>query len=297
MSDQPGDTAVASPPTPSATPTAGPQPAQATPSAAVSPTPTPSPTPSNEPPRERWDDILKNAREKTRRETEAEYRQRYGKYDAFERDPWKAVQEWLDQASNHSIYGQHVQQWAQKFNKPAAVGEEPQPDVPIMDAQGHITGYTYSADKLKQWHKWNQDQSNTALESRFNKLERGAQELQEYRSQVQSQQWAHQTLNDFRAKPYFKEHEARIREVLEEHEEWGDNLHAAYNHVLISEILPTLSQAEQSKALTNLNNKAAGNTVTPGASVTGKPKFKNFGDALEYYAKHPDEAKADSQRE
>ncbi len=298
MSDQPGDSAVASPPTPSATPAASPS-AQATPSAVASPAPvsTPPTPPANEPPRERWDSILDNARQKTRREVEAEYRQRYGKYDTFERDPWKAVQEWLDQASNHSLYGQHVQQWAQKFNKPAEVGAEPQPDVPIMDAHGNVTGYTYSATKLKEWNKWNQTQRDTELDSRFSKLERNNQELAEYRSQMQSREWASQTLNDFRAKPFFKEHEARIREVLEEHEEFGDNLHAAYNHVLITEILPKLSQSEQAKALTDLNKKASGNTVTPGASTPARPQFKNFRDAAEYYSKHPEEAAAMANRE
>ncbi len=297
MSDEQA-TAPAAPPaaTPSATPSAGPQPAQATPSASPAPVAT-QPTPPAEPPRERWDSILDNARQKTRREVEAEYRQRYGKYDAFERDPWRAVQEWLEQASDHSIYGQHVKDWAQRYTKPTDPGQEPPPDVPIMDAQGNVTGHTYSAQKLKEWHKWNQTQSNSALDQRFAKLERNNQELAEYRSQMQSREWASQTLNDFRAKPFFKEHEARIREVLEEHEEWGDNLHAAYNHVLISEILPKLSQSEQTKALTDLNKKASGNTVTPGASTPAKPQFKNFKDAAEYYSKHPEEAAAMANRD
>jgi hypothetical protein len=295
MSDEQA-TPAASPAAPSATP-ADSQSAQATPQQVASPAPSPqSPTPSAEPPRERWEDILRNAREKTRREVDAEYRQRYGKYDAFEQDPWRAVQQWLDQASQHSIYGQHVQQWAQKFNQPAQVGEEPQPDVPITDAQGNITGYTYSATKLKEWNRWNQTQREREMNTRFQRLEQEAADIRDYRAQMQSQQWANHTLTEFRAKPYFREHEARIREVLEEHEEFGDNLHAAYNHVLITEILPNLSQAEQSKALNNLNQKAAGNTVTPGAPTPARPRFKTFAEAARYYAEHLDEAKAAAER-
>jgi hypothetical protein len=295
MSDEQA-TPAASPAAPTATP-ADSQPAAATPSSVASPAPSPqSPTPSAEPPRERWEDILRNARDKTRREVEAEYRQRYGKYDQYERDPWRAVKDWLDQAKDHSLYGPQVQQYLQGFGKPPEMGAEPQPDVPITDAQGNITGYTYSANRLKEWNKWNQTQREQEMNTRFQKLERNAQELADYRAQMQSQQWATQTLTEFRAKPYFKEHEARIREVLEEHEEFGDNLHAAYNHVLITEILPNLSQAEQSKALNNLNQKAAGNTVTPGAPTPARPRFKTFAEAARYYAEHLDEAKAAAER-
>ena len=56
-------------------------------------------------------------------------------------------------------------------------------------------------------------------------------------------------------------------------------------------------QAEQAKALTDLNKKASGNTVTPGASTPARPQFKNFRDAAEYYSKHPEEAAAMANRE
>ena len=170
-------TPVASPATPTpapaiSTPTPPVGPATPTvPAASPAPVGSPSSTPVGEPPKERWDDILRHAREKTRREVEQEYRTKYGKYDQFEQDPWRAVQTWLDQAAEHSLYGPHIQQWAQRFGQPAHPSAEPQPDIPVMDGNGQILSYTYSATKLKEWHKWNQDQQAQATNSRFANLE------------------------------------------------------------------------------------------------------------------------------
>lgn len=298
MSDAPATPAAPPSATPSATPAASPA-ASATPQhpvASPAPSSPPPPAPSAEPPRERWEDILRNTREKTRREVDAEYRQRYGRYDAFETDPWGAVQEWLSQASRHSLYGDKVKQWAQQYQQPAAEAIEPQPDVPIADAQGQITGYTYSAQRLKEWHKWSQTQQQQSMQERFDKLEERTARQDQFVNQAQSAAWANQTLGEFRKLPYFSEHEADIRDALAEHEDWGDNLHAAYNHVLVTKILPTLSQAEQAKALADLNHKASGATVNPGQAPPARPQFKTFKAAAEYYAAHPDEAAAAAQR-
>jgi hypothetical protein len=254
----------------------------------------------NEPPRERWNDILDNARRKTRAEVAAEYQERYGR---FEQDPWGAVQEWLDSASKHSVYGPLVNQWTTarvKQSAPPDLGEEPQADIPVVDVQGQVTSHTYSDKQLRKWQKWNQAQSQQALDQRLGSIEQQQQAWQQREQQAHIMQQAHQgaaqTLGALRQQPYFKEHEADIRQALMEHEEWGDNVHAAYNWVLTNKILPTLSQAEQRAVVDSINNKATGASISPRGTATGTPKFKSFKDAARYYEEHPDEAAAAANR-
>jgi len=261
----------------------------------------PTPQTSSEPPKERWDDILKNARAKTRSEVEAEYRAKYGKYDTFEQDPWSAVQGWLQQASQHSLYRPLIQQWMQQQQRQAApVAEEPKADIPVVDANGNVTGYTYSDKKLAELRKWERAQMQQEYDQRFGPLEQFAQQQQqrEQMQQVwhQASQQASQTLTSLREQPYFKEHEADIRAALEAHEEWGDNVHAAYNHVLVTKILPTLSQAEQQKVVDSINQKAGGGTVSPRGTTAGTPQFKSFATAAKYFEEHPEEAAAMANR-
>ena len=208
----------------------------------------PSDPSSGEPPRERWNDILQNTRSKTRAEVEAEYRQRYAPYEAFETDPWRAVQEWLQQAGQHSLYAPQVQQWDERLA----------PLEQFRDYQAQLGAF---------------QQAN-----------------------AQAQQQASQTLGQLRQQPYFKDHEPAIRQALAEHEEWGDNVHAAYNHVLVTQILPSLSQAEQQSVIDTLTTKATGTTVAPGGHAPGRPHFKSFGEAAEYAASHPEWAQAMANR-
>ena len=315
MVDTPAGSAPA---TPSATPSAS-APATSAPSSAPSATTgssgswdrslaSTSPAPAigsaapGAPPQERWESILTNARAKTRAEVEQEYRQRYSKYDQFEQDPWAAVQDWLGQAERHSLYGPMVRQWAQQRSAPppGTPKEEPQANVPIVDANGNIVDYTYSDKALRQWQAWNKAQLDTELDQRFGALEQHAAR-QARRDEQQSEAYeaysrASTTLGQLRRMPYFSEHESAIRQALEEHEEWGDNVHQAYNHVLLTQILPTLSQAEQRRVVGSLTGKAAGSTVAPGGTAPAAPRFKNFLEAAEYYSTHPDEAAAMANR-
>jgi hypothetical protein len=201
----------------------------------------------------------------------------------------------------HSLYGPLIQQWMQSQQRQAApVAEEPKADIPVVDASGQITGYTYSDKKLKEWQQWNQAQSQRDIDKRFGPLEQFAKQQQqrEYAQQVmhQASQQASQTLGQLREQPYFKEHEADIRQALEAHEEWGDNIHAAYNHVLVTKILPTLSQAEQQKVVDSINQKAGGGTVSPRGTTAGTPQFKSFATAARWYEEHPEEAAAMANR-
>ena len=261
-----------------------------TPAASHSETAAPSPA-TGEPPQERWPDILDNARKKTRGEVEAEFRQKYGWADQFQTDPYTFVEAWVDQLAEHPQYQPQILAKAARLlasrrglTQPV---EDLKADVPIVDANGNVTGYTYRGDVLDKV-------LDRRLKERFDPLEQRAQ-AQEQREQLatlQQQSWDHASkkLTELRQNPYFKEHEAKVKAALAAHDEWGDNIHAAFNHVLLTDILPTLSQHEQRKMVESLQQKASASTVGPsGAGAATPKKFKSFAEAAAYYDAHPDE--------
>lgn len=253
----------------------------------------PSPA-TGEPPQERWPDILDNARKKTRGEVEAEFRQKYGWADQFQTDPYTFVDAWVDQLAEHPQYQPQILAKAARLLASRRGHTQPvedlKADVPIVDANGTVTGYTYRGDVLDKI-------LDRRLNERMAPLEQQAK-MQQERAQlvaVQEQSWkyAHDTLTELRQNPYFKEHEAKVSTALAAHKEWGDNIHAAFNHVLLTDILPTLSQAEQRKVVESLQQKAGASTVGPSGTGAATPKkFKSFGEAAAYYDAHPDEGEA-----
>ena len=264
------------------------------------------PAGTGEPPKERWSEILANARTKTRGEVEAEYRQKYGWADQFKTNPYEFVEGWMDQLAQHPQYSPQLLAKAARLlqsRRGAAkdVGEKPTPDVPIMDANGTITGYTYSDKQHDALDEWRWAQREAKLTERFGPLEQMKTALEQQAEhaelQAQSQEHAQTTLTTLRQNPYFKEHEAKVKAALASHEEWGDNVPAAFNHVLPTEILPGLSQTEQRKVVESLQQKASAGTVSPsGAAPPATPKFKSFAEAQRYYSEHPAEAEAMANR-
>lgn len=275
--------AVATPASATVTPASG------TPNPISGTTENPNNGTSNEPPRERWDSILSNARDKARREA-------LQPYETFERDPWTAVQNWLSNAEQHSLYGEKVKAYYQSRQQQAQPAQEPAPDVPIVDPNGVVTGYAFSAERQKAWQRWNDQQTQAKYDARLSPIENHLKQQQQERQFQQVQQQAHheasQTLTALRAQPYFKDHETEIGAALQEHPEWGANVHQAYNHVLVTKILPTLSSAEQASVITSLQQQGAATTVAPSGTTGNRPNFKgDFGKAMAWFSDHPEEAK------
>ncbi len=308
MSDETGAAPSAASPVATPTPTAQPASATATPAGGRVAAQTPTATPAGEPPKDRWPDILANARTKTRAEVESEFRQKYGWADEAARDPWGFTQRQLDQLAHHPNYEAHVLNYAAKLlnarraqTKPPA--QEPTPDVPVVDQSGNIVSYTYSDKGLKALRAYEQQASEGALSQRLAPLEQFVQQAQQREVQHAVEAQAGSTLTDLREQPYFKEHERTIKRVFAEHPEWGDNVHRAYLHVLTTEVIPSLSQREQQQVLATLQTKAAAGSVSPtGQAASGPPRFRtgNFKKdavaAMEYYANHPEEAEAMAKR-
>lgn len=262
---------------------------------------------AGDPPQERWPDILNNARTKTRGEVEAEYRQKYGWADQFHSDPLPFVETWMDQLAENPQLSPRILAKAARMlqsrrgSQPAQVLEEPAPNVPIVDGSGNITGYTYDAKGLKAWREWNKAQDKAEADQRFAPLEKRQQEAdqQAFVQQIQQQadQSARTTLDTLRTNPYFKENESKVRAALDAHKEWGDNVHAAFNYVLVTDILPNASATAQRKVVEQLQQKAGASGVNPGGSSSGpmtRADFTKMGslETMKWMDAHPEEAKA-----
>lgn len=261
-------------------------------------------------PYDRHESILHGAyseRDAAKKATE-ELRTKYGWADQFQAEPVSFVENWMDKLAEHPQYGQQILAKAARMlasrrgqMQPVAAPEKPKPDVPIQDEHGRVVGMAYSADQQEKLDAFNWQQREAKLNERFAPFEkqREEQEQQAFVQQIRdlSDQSARSTLTELRQNPYFKEHEAKVKAALAGNEAWGDNIHAAFNHVLVTDILPNLSHTEQRKVVESLQLKAGAGGVNPGGqTATQKPKFASFEQAAQYYAEHPDEAAAMAKR-
>jgi hypothetical protein len=229
---------------------------------------------------------------------EAEYRQKYGWADQFQQNPYQFVENWIDQLAEHPQYSPQILAKAarmlQSRRGAAQTSEEPAPDVPIVDAHGNVTGQTYSAKQLKAWREWDWAQKQAGLEQRLQPLEqmRTVMEQRAAYAQVQQQsdEYARTTLQELRQDPHFKEHEAKVKQALIDHPEWGDNVHRAYHHVLQTDVFPTISRSAETKVLADLKTQAAGGSIRPDGAGTATPDFKKMKpeDVMRFMHDHPD---------
>lgn len=231
-----------------------------------------------------------------------DYQQKYGWATQFEQDPYTFVENWVDQLANHPQYGpQIVGKMARMLGSrrgQTAANEEPQPDVPIVDGAGNVTGQTYSAAQLKKWRDWDWSQRQATLDQRLGPLEQQVQQAQAREAYAQlaaqSEESARTTLSELRQDPYFSQYEGQVKQALVEHPEWGDDVYRAYHHVQRTVIFPQIGQTAEARVLANLHTQAAASTPNPGSAATATPKFKDFGEALRYYGDPAHKAEAEA---
>jgi hypothetical protein len=289
----PAPSSSASPATPSSAPSS-PTPASASSTPAPASEPSVAPGTESSVPYARFKEVNDQLR------TAREYQSKYGWAQDFERDSYSFVDSWIDQLAAHpehqsKIFAKAARLLNSRRGQQPQTVEEPQPDVPIQDAQGNVVNQTYSSKQLKAWQEWNWQQREAALSERLGPLEKMKTQIEQAQEQAavqqQSQQFASTALTKLRQKSWFKEHEPAIKTFFAEHEEYGDNLDAAALDYFDAHVLPTYQTKAETKVLGDLKTQAQGATVNPsGAASTAPPKFKNFSDAMKYYADHPDEA-------
>ncbi len=241
-----------------------------------------------------------------------EFKEKYGWANQFETDPYTFVDAWVDQLAAHPQYQPQILAKAARLlqsrrgtmaSAPTPVAEEPQPDVPIADAAGNVTGYTYSASQQKKWQEWNWNAKQSALDERLKPLEDLRSMVDQAREHATAQQHAAQyattTLAELRQDPYFTQHEAKVKAALMAHPEWGDDVKGAYLHVLRTEVFPTIGTSAEAAVRTQALTQAAGASIHPGQTAPAAglpPRTATESDsqflkrAVRYYDAHQDEA-------
>lgn len=234
-----------------------------------------------------------------------EFQEQHGWVNEFRSNPLPYLEQWMDEASGHAEWGPKLLAKAARLlasrRGQAAAHEEPAPDVPIQDGNGNVVSQTYSATQLKKWQEWNWQQREQALTDRLSPLEQMKTQLEQReraaQHEAQSREQATHTLTGLRQSPQFTQHEPAFKAFFAQHEEYGDNVHAAWWDYFNGSVLPTLSHTEQAKVLDHLQTQAHGGSVSPAQSAPSQaPKFKDFGEAYRYYEAHPDEAAAMAKR-
>ena len=238
-----------------------------------------------------------------------EYQEKYGWVDQFQQDPVPAIEKWLDELSENPeisprLMAKAARMLQSKRGKAIVApveAEEPQPDVPVMDAQGNVVNQTYSAKQLKAWQEWSWAQREAALTERISPLEAAYQKtVEDERKAVIQQQTdasAKQTLGSLRKSDDFTKHEPQFKAYFAQHEEYGDNIHAAWWDFYHTTILPTRDAGTSAKVLNHLQTQASGASVHPsGTAPNARPDFSKAKDpwkaAMEYFDAHPEEAAA-----
>lgn len=136
------------------------------PAAAITP-----PVVPGEPPQEKWPQILDNARTKASQEAQAKFDAEYGWAKTIDRqalgqwtqtaqrmtaDPIGFLTEYMQELQSHPTYGPQLRSQAGRLLASGAHSDpEPQPDVQIVNEQGHVTGLTYSDKALAARDAWN----------------------------------------------------------------------------------------------------------------------------------------------
>ncbi len=218
-------------------------------------------------------------------------------------NPYGFYERLSGELQNHPEYGPKVRSYAARLLQQARgqtqEATEPEPDIPIQDDQGRITGYTYSAQQLKKLRAFERSEQQAEFAEKLRPLEERAQrqEQQEARAEIkrQSDEWATNRLAELRSIPIFKEHESKVKATMLAHEDWNED--RAFNYVLTTEILPNMSRTEQAKTVASLQQKAVAGTVgARDAATSQRPKFKDFTEAMRYMEAHPEEAAALAER-
>lgn len=234
----------------------------------------------------------KTALDNARTKAVAEYREKYG---WAEQVPQAQLQEFSQLASRmstdpvgfatafmqelqaHPTYGPQLKSQAARMLGARQANTEPQPDVQIVDANGQVTGVTYSASQLAKRDAWNKANLLAEVQKEFGPLktdhDKRAAEAAAAETTRQANALADEILVDevdgILEGAYSRKDEAILTEVnklMAANPTWS--VHKAANKVRKDFILPTLDKKAEARVVETFNKKAAGNTANGTAPAT-----------------------------
>lgn len=257
---------------------------------------TPAP---GEPPKERWADILENARTKAREEADAQWAQHAWAKQVSQQEfqqiadmarkastePIAYLQDFIKELQTHPTYGPQLKSLAAK-----ALSQRNQPQGPDLtplqvQMEDGRTVPLYSADQIaalqEQWMaKVKQEfQPVTETIESYKAREAAAQKAQQVAQYVETTTADVQTwpgMDDAETRKAVAEELARAKVSDDDPREISLALNAAYRKV----VLPKLASKSESTVLDNLRRKAAASTsVNPGSAAPTSPRpVKSFAD-------------------
>ncbi len=232
---------------------------------------------------------LENARMKERQAVEQEYQQRYAAFaplmpyaQQFANDRAGFLATVINEALEDPQLAPQIRSLAGRALGGARAGNGSDPAaVPAPDFQDGQGNQFYSARAQQARDEWliNKVKADILgeVQPQLAQVESVAQREQQREAVQKQTQWRDKTLEKARSLPYFKEHEADIKQVYlglpqtsGHPAEEAAALREAYDRV----VLPKLSQLEHDKAVASMKSRATASTLNPASTGTpgGIPK-------------------------
>ena len=216
--------------------------------------------------------------------TPEQVRQALQVYDGVDADPVGFLERFYDQLKSHPTLGAPVRSWAGKMlasGRGQVPGAAPAPgegDDPEPPPDYEYNGVPfYSAPQQAKHDAWRSRQQLAEFQQLLAPLQQEREQRQRAEAVTNQQQQeverAKAELTDLRQSPLFVQHEGKVKTFLQAHPEYYRyGLHRAFLQVMLTEILPTLSQTERAAQLAELQTQAAAGSVSPRSAAVSSPR-------------------------
>jgi hypothetical protein len=199
--------------------------------------------------------------------TPEQIREAIGTQRALRENPVAALEELYGAIQNSPHYAEQARSFAGKLlgSKAQAEDAEPQPDLIGQDANGQFR--VYSAEQLAKREAWLERRMVGQLEQRFQPLIQSHQQAQQREQQAELWRSAEAELATYKDRPGFTEHKAEIAALVGQ----GKALADAYNHILVTKVIPKLQETGKAQAMADFQKQAQASSAKPSTAAPVTP--------------------------
>lgn len=234
-----------------------------------------------EPPREKWDQILGNARRDTERDTIAKYggvtpdqfvQQHKPHLDALNQNP-VGYYNWLgQQLQARGLMPQpNGQQGAPQAQSQSQAQSMPEPSLEAVGQDGRRYG-AYSADDVKSAIAFSQQQLLAQLEPRLQPIEELRKQQESARIDASASQHARELIAEAETWPEWDTLKPKVADIIAK--DRRRSVHSAYQEVYKNEYLPNLKATTRQAVLDELKTAPASQTIAPNTPARGNGKAR-----------------------
>jgi hypothetical protein len=199
--------------------------------------------------------------------TPEQIREAIGTQRALRENPVAALEELYGAIQNSPHYAEQARSFAGKLlgSKAQAEDAEPQPDLIGQDANGQFR--VYSAEQLAKREAWLERRMVGQLEQRFQPLIQSHQQAQQREQQAELWRSAEAELATYKDRPGFTEHKTEIAALVGQ----GRPLADAYNHILVTKVIPKLQETGKAQAMADFQKQAQASSAKPSSAAPVTP--------------------------